>query len=1282
MPEQNLLDFTGIRYYDQWFKAHFPDKFATRADLEAVAALAASAYRFMGYVPSKDALPEDAAVGDVYAVGETGDQYAWTGEAWDKVTLDLHLENYVKKGEWVPQGGAMSWADKVKLWGPDGKPDRSPGDDNDGIAPYADRIAVDLEPDASVDGDDGALVGASLTIYVASVAGEEPAVGLASETASGSGSSTTVTFYMPRDSVPVGGSVTLEDAISPRLGADGAPAVKSARLEDASALEYTPGSGTKKTQGLRLDVEWQDGSGNADGPTDAFGTFDVEWSINATMGTVNMLLRWNYPSEKAYCSILFRRAGGLPIGIRQNIGKPGLGRSVMIKTDGMTSKELALSTVVVPAATSPLSGGRLDQNANGMTFDCATLDPINPLPAGQMQHSPYAQFRGVDVIDKTWRDAGQHGDVGDFRLVWQLAEPDRQAAPNTYIATFYWEQAGALKGRGMSFVLLSDTDAVGTSGRLWAFLPVRAGIAVPAGGSQLLSVAGVEIIAAGGHPLPEGMARAYLRSDSEALSFDGSVLTKAGDYRYFPEQSTSGVRLVWEDAAGNKHGPTDEYGTFSVCWTLAAVKKESDLPDAPEVSRTYAVDIAWCPNVLKVYHVLANYAAKLALDNRLSGANADRATAQKNGTMSGPDKEKLDSIEPGANRYIASEHVATDAALGLVKVDAVLSPTSVNPARNKAVHDGLAGLDEDVRGDLNAYISAAQEAIDGKLDIGVNADATQNGAMSKEAWTKLAGIEAGATKTIVDAAISDTSENPVQNKVIKAALDNIIDEDDLAKLMTVGTPQTASGQYTFTQPIDGDLAGNAATATKLQTARTIGVSGQMEGSAAFDGSDDAVIEASIPRAVPATALEDAGLVLGLDKNKKVAWIAPGSDTFLSRSGDQTVDTVKKFIDSPLVPEPLTADDGLLVPEIYVKDMLRARIEHESGGRNTVVRDKNGAPHHMVVFPKMTLGDLDPSGAWGIWEGVEASDVHPAFTVYGKEVPEILVGKYLASGNAVDQLQTLPGRVPYIINGTSVPTSLDIKESLGANFAVNTNANWGLMSLLALRMRGLDTVFDGNTDYGRSHEKPWQTGVVVNGGTPGDPNNIGITLTGSGPVEWSSDGTEWGVFDIVGNMQEDTRGMNRYTRNVTLIPDNNAMIQQSTTSAGDFVGLDANGGLTDSSNHVTLAYSSGWKYMKNTQGSTPANGKFSSITYDNANVSELAMRVLRRLALAPISKIGDGVEGGFFFANLSGVYRPLYRGGAWRPVDVQNDDPIIRGLFSIYWGGQNNLNCGLRLAYLP
>lgn len=54
---------------------------------------------------------------------------------------------------------------------------------------------------------------------------------------------------------------------------------------------------------------------------------------------------------------------------------------------------------------------------------------------------------------------------------------------------------------------------------------------------------------------------------------------------------------------------------------------------------------------------------------------------------------------------------------------------------------------------------------------------------TQEEKTKLAGIEAGATKTVIDTVLNSTSENPVQNKVINSALAN-----------KVPTSRTVNGQ--------------------------------------------------------------------------------------------------------------------------------------------------------------------------------------------------------------------------------------------------------------------------------------------------------------------------------------------------------------------------------------------------------------------------------------------------------------------------------------------------------
>lgn len=92
----------------------------------------------------------------------------------------------------------------------------------------------------------------------------------------------------------------------------------------------------------------------------------------------------------------------------------------------------------------------------------------------------------------------------------------------------------------------------------------------------------------------------------------------------------------------------------------------------------------------------------------------------------------------------------------------------------------ITGLSTALSSKANATHSHAQSditglatALSGKADTGhthSTASTTANGFMSKEDKTKLNGIATGANKTTVDTALSASSTNPVQNKVINTAL--------------------------------------------------------------------------------------------------------------------------------------------------------------------------------------------------------------------------------------------------------------------------------------------------------------------------------------------------------------------------------------------------------------------------------------------------------------------------------------------------------------------------------
>ena len=113
------------------------------------------------------------------------------------------------------------------------------------------------------------------------------------------------------------------------------------------------------------------------------------------------------------------------------------------------------------------------------------------------------------------------------------------------------------------------------------------------------------------------------------------------------------------------------------------------------------------------------------------------------------------------------------------------SDDGITAAQLKAIFDGR--TDKEVKSAINGIIDeltattgaaqlgtadggSVQTALDSKVSAQAGKGLSTNDYTTAEKQ-KLSGIAAGATKTIVDAALSASSENPVQNKSVKAALD-------------------------------------------------------------------------------------------------------------------------------------------------------------------------------------------------------------------------------------------------------------------------------------------------------------------------------------------------------------------------------------------------------------------------------------------------------------------------------------------------------------------------------
>lgn len=111
---------------------------------------------------------------------------------------------------------------------------------------------------------------------------------------------------------------------------------------------------------------------------------------------------------------------------------------------------------------------------------------------------------------------------------------------------------------------------------------------------------------------------------------------------------------------------------------------------------------------------------------------------------------------------------------------------------------------------------------------------TDNGLMSKEDKAKLDGISAEANKTVVDSTLSDTSENPVQNKVVKNSLENHNHND------TYYTEAEVDAKIALLQSAIDSLVGF--TTTVVEELPETGVAGVMYLTPKSDGSGNDIHE--------------------------------------------------------------------------------------------------------------------------------------------------------------------------------------------------------------------------------------------------------------------------------------------------------------------------------------------------------------------------------------------------------------------------------------------------------
>lgn len=251
-------------------------------------------------------------------------------------------------------------------------------------------------------------------------------------------------------------------------------------------------------------------------------------------------------------------------------------------------------------------------------------------------------------------------------------------------------------------------------------------------------------------------------------------------------------------------------------------------------------------------HTHSNYAAKTHTHTL---ADISETTEKK--VMTAAERTKLNGIATGANNY---SHPATHPAsmiTGLAEVatsgsydDLTDKPTSMSPTAHTHAQSDITGLANALSGKASTEHTHAQDDITGLTDALAGkassshthgaATTTANGMMSATDKAKLDGIATGANKTVVDSALSTTSTNPVQNKVINTALsgkansshthtlDNV-SETTTKKIMTAAERTKLSGIAEGANKYTHPASHAASMITGLSTVATSGKYSDLSG---------------------------------------------------------------------------------------------------------------------------------------------------------------------------------------------------------------------------------------------------------------------------------------------------------------------------------------------------------------------------------------------------------------------------------------------------------------------
>lgn len=333
----------------------------------------------------------------------------------------------------------------------------------------------------------------------------------------------------------------------------------------------------------------------------------------------------------------------------------------------------------------------------------------------------------------------------------------------------------------------------------------------------------------------------------------------------------------------------------------------------------------------------------------------------------------------------------------------------------------------------------------------------------------------------------------------------------------------------------------------------------------------------------------------------------------------------------------------------------------SGGTNEAIYNDVGLPSIMVRKDKKQISEVIADGS---------ASTHPAFIVDGAEVPAFYMSKFL---NVVykGRAYSLPMQDPG--NSINFDNAKKACELNGPGFHLPTIAEY---SFIAQEARNRGTMPRGNNQYGKDYSAPWEKGIPT---FMSDATTIVRVATGSGPVSWSDNWQEDGIWDLNGNVYEWQGAYRTVNGEIQIIPDNDAakqILQNPESTLWKAIMPD--GSLADPGTAGTLKldYVGGKWTIATAITSQEDSSRYCTFETMTVAAGVTVPEILKVLALFP-AEAGDH-GGDYFYANNGAAERLAFRGGSWSGTSHA-------GVFSVCGDSSRSYSgpsIGFRSAYIP